>query len=470
MSHFLTTSPIYSIARVVLEATVPLAVSSGQSNHVFDSDLVRDASGLPMIPGSATAGVLRHLYWREYGETEMQRIFGLQDGDIGGVSMVEVAAGVIHGASNTPAPAHYTSGDALLDFARATRELPVYRDRVAISERGAAKETGKFDRAILPAGFRFSVELVLHSMNAKDLAFARLLALLAHPLFRLGASTRAGLGAIRVVTIHTATLDLSTTEGAESYRTIRPDIGSTVGLAEYKIPTTKDTPLTHHALQLTPIAAWRFGPDMRPRVEQRVHWLDNEGKTEGKLGAAEIVIPASSIKGALRHRAYFYACCAAGYFAGQAADSAEQKTADAAINAIFGDASHNADGAEVGSVGNLIINDLYIPIPAPEENAIGVQQHNAIDRFSGGVRNRMLFSEELLFAIKDPIKLDVWLDKARIGDNNKIGMTAVEGALADLAAGRLALGGGASKGHGLFKGSQVTAPASQKQTGEQHAA
>lgn len=488
MSHYLDTRPVFSIARVVLETTVPLAVSSGRTNHVFDNDLVRDASGLPMIPGTALAGLLRHLYWREYGQREMENIFGMQDRDVGAASLLEVSAGVIHDSRNRPVAPHYAGGDPLLDFARETRQTPVYRDRVAINKRGAAKDTGFFDRTVLPAGFRFSVELVLHSARAEERNFSRLLALLAHPMFRLGASTRAGLGACHVVQVATAQLDLKDPAQAARFLTIERSISSVAGLqtagnisgaAQAMAATISALP--SFAVLISPIAAWRIGqgeislrgssdkvPDLLPRVEQRVRWHDGVGA----MSKDEILVPASSIKGALRHRAYFYACCEAGYFADpdgpSLAQSREEEQADAAINAVFGDASDNADGVASGSVGNLVINDLYLPINA---KTIGKQMHNAIDRFSGGVRNRMLFSEELLFDSGLPLKIEIWLDEKNMGIDEAAlrGKRAALRAIEDLTEGRLGLGGGTSKGHGLFKGKLVTIPMTSNSSESQHA-
>lgn len=471
MSHYLKNYPVFSIARAVLETTMPLAVSSGRTNHVFDNDLVRDANGLPMIPGTAIAGVLRHLYWREYGETAMENIFGLQDGVIGAASLVEVSTGSIHDSKNDPAAPHYSDGDSLLDFARETLNTPIYRDRIAINSRGAPKATGKFDRTVLPAGFRFSMELVLHSSAENRGAFGCLLALLDHPLFRLGASTRAGLGACHVVKIAIAQLDLGVKEEAARFRTIERNIGSLVGL---QVPATashsryyaaaEKMGLLSYKVAISPIAAWRTGqgqislhgtdekaPDLLPRLEQRVHWKDNVGA----LGPSEIVLPATSLKGALRHRAYFYACCEVGYFAevnteGET-DSVKKKQADAAISTVFGDANNNDDGAATGSAGNLIINDLFLPI---DTKVVGTQMHNALDRFTGGVRNRMLFSEELIFDSGRPLTIDIWLDEKKIGLNDaaECGKRALLKAIDDFAQGRLAVGGGSTKGHGRFRG------------------
>jgi hypothetical protein len=73
--------------------------------------------------------------------------------------------------------------------------------------------------------------------------------------------------------------------------------------------------------------------------------------------------------------------------------------------------------------------------------------HNAIDRFTGGVRDRLLFSEELLW--QDEMELALLIHTARLGEDAR---QALRLALDDLISGRLALGAGAGKGHGRFTG------------------
>jgi len=478
MTHFLAEHPVLHIARIVLETKTPLAVSSGQTNHVFDSDLVRDASGLPMIPGTAIAGVMRHLFQQLHGtgidRSKMENIFGFQQGDDGRASRLEVSSGVIHNSRNHPASAHDLCKDELLKFAFDTRNTPAIRERVAIDQRGAAKDTGKFDRTVLPAGYRFSIELVLHDVQVSESHWESLLALLHHPLFRLGASTRSGLGAMQVVRLATASWDLRTPTDAAKYRALRSDIGDITGLEIRHAANAynKNDQLTAYPISLTPIAGWRFGQglqslsegsdkpaDLLPRVETRVGWQESTGK----MGKPEIVIPAASIKGVLRHRAHFHACRLAGALmkveggdlVQDSTYTAALKRAKDAMKALFGDAGDHSGDTDTGLAGNIIINDLYLPVPP--QNNIAVQMHNAIDRFSGGVRNRMLFSEELLFDISIPT-FTIWLHEARLRKRLKdiegfadLAIHAFNQARKDLNEGRLGLGGGTSKGHGYFR-------------------
>ena len=48
------------IARFVVEAATPLAVGSGNKGLTIDRLVIKDANGLPFIPGTSLAGVVRH--------------------------------------------------------------------------------------------------------------------------------------------------------------------------------------------------------------------------------------------------------------------------------------------------------------------------------------------------------------------------------------------------------------------------
>ena len=48
------------MARIIIEMRSPLQIGNGQKNILTDSPVLRDVNGLPFIPGSTLAGVIRH--------------------------------------------------------------------------------------------------------------------------------------------------------------------------------------------------------------------------------------------------------------------------------------------------------------------------------------------------------------------------------------------------------------------------
>ena len=60
------------LARFIIEAVTPLAIGSGQSDIFSDALVIRDVNGLPYIPGSSLAGIVRSMI----PEEEAKLIFG----------------------------------------------------------------------------------------------------------------------------------------------------------------------------------------------------------------------------------------------------------------------------------------------------------------------------------------------------------------------------------------------------------
>ncbi|MBS4039204.1 MAG: hypothetical protein KGZ81_01250, partial [Flavobacteriales bacterium] len=49
------------LAQIIIEAKTPLAVGTGDKNVITDQPVSLDVNGLPYIPATSIAGVIRHL-------------------------------------------------------------------------------------------------------------------------------------------------------------------------------------------------------------------------------------------------------------------------------------------------------------------------------------------------------------------------------------------------------------------------
>lgn len=459
----------FYLARFTLEAATPLSIAAGGADGVFDVTLIRDANGLPTLPGPAITGVMRHLYWDIHGCESMAEVFGYQAGDEGNPSRLHVSWGAIQDSKGKPVEGLLLGeddqgrlGDPLLSAALATEEMPVVRDRVRISHRGVAADTGKFDRAVLPAGYRFSAEISLWSDQANDPRWQQVLDLLAHPLFRLGGGTRAGLGRLKVVERPRAGhFDLTTKAGRGALSRLPRGLGEIAGLAPVELKSHGQGQFLTATLKLKPRGFWRIGQgdkptkydngkpaDLLPKLETRVIW---DGAGNGSGGATELLIPASSLKGALAHRFAFHANRLAGRWAEDllAGGKVYDKSTDCdEVKILFGyerDDKDKGDKEPAGRAGRLFLDDAFLPFGDPD---LKLMIHNAIDRFTGGVREHMLFMEELVWKKEIPVQLT--LDTQDISNAARL---ALRHALDDLCKGRIAIGGGAAKGHGFCEGS-----------------
>ncbi len=450
--------PVLHVARLTLEAATPLSVSTGSPDGVFDTALVLDANGLPTLPGTSLAGVLRHACHARHGQAVTERLFGYQHGNAGAISRVQVSWGSIQDSQGQPVQglllgeaAQRLTDDPLLGFLRALAMRPLFRDRVSIGHRGAARDTGKFDRAILPRGCRFSVELSLWSEQVDDPDWQALLALLASPRFRLGGGTRAGLGAMAVRQLATASLDLRTESGRQALAGLGSDLAPSPLLQAVE-NIERGVAAEVITLRLKPRDFWRIGQgdeplsargekpaDLLPKTEPIVVWESGHARIRHKV----VVMPASSVKGALAHRFAFHHRRLLGWFAGEPVAEEVQDAHDQAIAGLFGSIKDQAGGR----AGQLVLDDLYLDQTEPATQTLS---HSVIDRFTGGVRDHMLFQEEMIWGggLIEP-RIEILSAEALADDRSR---EALRLAIEDLCQGRLALGAGSSKGYGQFEG------------------
>lgn len=446
---------IVYLSRIVIETVTPLSVSTGTPDNVFDTALVRDANGLPVIPGSALAGVLRHLWWDQYGEASADELFGYQKRDQGQSSHLAVSWAAMLDSQGKTAEGLLMGTDAkrlqdpLYASVLAQIDEPVFRDRVRLTQKGAAADTGKFDRAVLPAGHRFALELRLWS-SPEDSAdtWERLLGLFEHPGFRLGGATRSGLGKIRVSSAHTRRFDMTKNEDIVAFRVLGRDLGDSRGLEAVSVQTREQGWLSG-ILQLDAMGLWRIGQgdkpldtsrdkpaDLLPRVEERIQWSNGIGQRQ----PAFALLPASSLKGALAHRMAFHVRRLSGQWA-------NEENTDERPDALAGLLGEVKDKETKGRAGVLYLDDAYLPTDSVQ---IARLMHNAIDRFVGGVRDRVLYEEESLLGGK--VKVNISLDMNRFDDKQGVVRKAFKAALDDLCQGRLGLGSRTTTGNGFFAG------------------
>ena len=463
----------FDVAYVTIEMLTAFAIGAGKDDGLFDSVFVADANGLPCIPGESLAGVLRHAVAGSNDPAKDEvccKAFGFQARDEGQASLVRVSYAHVHNQADKPVPFISAVDDAVLRFLRAG----VGRDHVRIGGDGTAVDKGKFDVLLVPAGARFTFELMV-SRNC-PVSLADLVECLAQPHMRLGGKSRRGIGQFRLACVRVAHFDLQ--KDLARYSKLSPNLPEAVESKDLKahlwegIPTwrafTKKEQLTssrvtsdsapwlHATLTLEPVGTWVFGGGARrssqprnsgadstdekdwerlPMCERRVVWNKGCGSVITQ-SESHFLIPGSSVKGALRHRTAYHARRLKGdWLNPQAPHDAMRPTAEE--TELFG--SVKSENEEQGSPGRLLLSDTYLE-QAPYE----AQQHVSLDRFTQGPMDHVLFDELSLGKAK--IKLELSLLQPELESSR----LALEAALEDLCHGRLALGAG--RGHGLFRG------------------
>lgn len=498
--------PAVEVARVVIEFTTTHAVGTGEGDGGADSGFVRDPNGLPTLPGTSIGGVLRHALEREAeladddaARDRVKRWFGFQDrrrgNDVaeGQASRLRVSFACAHGTHDRPlAPLEYVEGDAVANLLHAG----VLRDHVRIRASGVAdaKGHGKFDTLSVPAGARFTFELC--DTAATDDALSDALSLLAGGGLRLGGKGTRGQGEFKVVSVRRRKFDFGVAADRAAWGSLRSALHVPAHdvLPEVKVAPRLPARVQQLSLRLRAVDFWMFGGgsassaahddaqrqvgvrkgetapdgkratattydtkrrtiDMLPLNEPRVRWTAGGGVVDE--GAASVhPFVATGVKGALRHRASFWARAAAGDFADGQPPTEEQP---ASIRWLLGNAAA-AVGDRHGTAGRLTIGEALL---AGSEVTYARLDHVSLDRFTQGPFKGALYSEAPLYGGTVEVRLLLDLaprprDEADepagdAVDHAAEAVQALNRALRDLGEERLAVGAGGNRGHGYFR-------------------
>lgn len=469
--------PYRHLARIVIEATTPLAVGSGEENVMTDRLVATDVNGLPFIPGTALAGVLRHVSTAENSE-QINDLFGFQrKNDGAGSRLILSSARMLEGKGKV-IDGIYSKNILADKFLKYFAKLPI-RQHVRITHKGASEQGGKFDEQVVYKGTRFCFEMELISEAEDEGVWKTILDQFRHPAFRIGGGTRKGFGEIKVVDCKAETIDLRSnlSRYLEKSASLEDKTGWWKSASSYAGEKNVKSNWVTYELALKPEDFFLFGSafgtddaDMSYVTEPVIEWKDDEPDfTENR-----VLIPAASVKGAIAHRVAFHfnkinevfadklidpasidELCKKGYynFRCQPGDRFNSKNYDdrislvttynPAVRKLFGYALD--DDKEKGAQrGNVILSDIFL-----KEDAKKLLNHVAIDRFTGGAMDGALFSEEVV-QHKDQFTLCMLVNQEAF--KTKYVREAFENTLHDLCSGMLPLGGGTMRGHGCFKG------------------
>lgn len=488
------------IARIVIETKAPLNIGSGSKSIKTDSLVLRDVNGLPFIPGTTIAGLLRH----SLDKKEQADLMGSQqEGSrliITEARMLDENSKVLDGM--------LSEKELNTDFLSHFRKQMTIRQHVKINHLGTAVKYGKFDEEVVIKGARFCFEMEMVSKDADDSKFKALLNTFASDTFRMGSGSRSGFGEIEVVGNKCQYRKLNLAEESEEDRKWYLDKTSSLSQNEFvnkkedgkeekksvfkdddvyelKKPQT-DSWTTYEIKGLIPVDFMLFGSgfgndqsDMTFVRESFVKWENGKGKViDGSEKGADdkelvnvVLIPASSVKGALAHRVAFHYNKKVGNVIMSDGTIGNGKTIESvtgnknpAVKAIFGSEGEKDEKTKkmVEKLrGNFIMSDII-----KEKNPSTRQKilnHVSIDRFTGGAIDGALFSEETLYANNESFEFTIMVNnqafKGNVENEEKIEKEdiqyALEQSLKDICSGMLSLGGGVNRGNGCFENGKL---------------
>ncbi len=497
-------------AHLVVEADTALAVGSGEKGFTVDRLIARDALGLPYIPGTALAGVLRHALEPADETGKIRDVFGFQDRHDGRGSRLCFSSAHLVGADGSTVVEGLATIDRNGGFYSYFQKLPV-RDHVRINDKGAVDGSGKFDEELVHKGTRFAFTMELTGDASDEPVWVALCQAIHQPLFRIGAGTRKGFGKLKVISFKSKLFNLENRTDLLAYLAHGSSLNEPMPGWTASTPET-GTPegWTNYRLTLEPENFFLFAAghgdedvDVKPKTEKYFDWQSGRPELTKK---DFLLIPATSVKGALSHRVAFHYNKRARRFPeldpesviGSLTcpvdlDSVQAPSADArwaiwrekiqqwsldealeqspewasftdkldqigaaghqetkhvqeknpAVRALFGYAL-DEDGQ--GARGQVILSDLYRETDTTSEK---IFNHVSIDRFTGGARHGMLFQQKV--STTAAFEMNILVQQDALSDPQV--EKAFEAALDDLCSGRLPLGGSTGRGHGRFTGS-----------------
>lgn len=375
----------------------------------FDLPLAATPDGTPWYPPTSVAGALRRLV----DPADADRLFGFeQDAGNGQVSAIRVLAAAV------TLPAGRT----------AERRVRNAMDR----ERGAPRTHHLFASEALPAGS--TVEVCLRWDHAAEDDRTAVLAALRRWRPTLGRGATVGQGRAEVTALGSKVLRLGRPKDLANWLCATgPELFAQVQLEQVTPPSESEPLLDVHfriadALHVGGVAS-RDDPDRVARV-----------LSEG----GEFMVPGSAWKGVLRARCEYVlrslavaACCSG-------------TCGDCPTCALFG---HGAPPRRAGQVADQgrrgpvrFLSGVVRPepgYPQPEQ-----REHVAIDRFSGGAHDGLLYTEEVLTS--GTLRLRVEHDPSR-PDPPCWAKGLLLAAVADIADGLVGIGAATTRGQGTLQ-------------------
>jgi CRISPR/Cas system CSM-associated protein Csm3 (group 7 of RAMP superfamily) len=472
-----------------LEAESPLHIGGIGEDPDSDMPFTRDGQGRYFLPGSSLAGALRSWTWQRLGRawsgrsgdtkakenrTLLLHLWGYQPGAEDWLeNPLEEGERRAQGDEGRAAALRLDDAPVMND---PTIEI---RDGVGIDRTlGVAADQIKFDRAIVPQGTAFDFRMVLetHGKHAHDmgLVLALLLDDLESGCVRIGAATTRGLGRVRLDRPRIDKIDLTDRRQFCNALTQR----LTGATAEDQTPGVKalkseaEKQLCPAPLPPTIRITWQpVGPVM-VKADAEGTAVDMLPLTTQVDGSPRLVIPGSSVKGALRAQAERIVRTV---LEDKRLDDAlvtnpgflQQVEVDL-VTELFGKAGDGetpardkgwAAGRGALGVGDCVAETVFdadvlsgqterTGSDSTTHSQLKPTMHVAIDRWTGGAAEHFLYGVLEPHGVQWPA-IELTLDPVRLPEGKEVAALALLLlTLNDLALGRLTLGFAGNRGMG----------------------
>lgn len=404
----------------------PLIIGTGAGEDT-DNDLLRGEDGRPFIPGTSWAGALRDYFSAISNKYVFERFFGSESMDDNNKEEYQSA---------------FISSDLYL---KGDKYSPEYRQNVRIDElTGTAEDGALFDYEVVPAGksFSFRFEVVIRrddsvdneenfqTIKALGELSSAILFTLSNGQLLLGAKTNSGFGRIALQNIAYRYFDFAETNDRLDWFSGRHT------LAEYH--HQKENPfiveIQNKYLEITGIF------DIQDSMIIR-EYLENDDADQRHFHSnGKAIIPGSSLKGVLRHRAQMIL---------KTMDMDYSKY----IDELFGQVYEPENGQEAKAIkGRISVSEGII-----DNEKESLQTRIRVDHFTGGAIDHALFAEKPIWN-SGSSSVTFHLRVLNTNTDDTIHKLVLQDAalilqvLKDLWNGDLTVGGEAGIGRGILRG------------------
>lgn len=378
-----------------------------------DQELVLDQDGYPMLPGTSWAGACRSFVFKNYGPEITRDLFG-------GIDQKRKKR---------------FRSSLIFSDGRSEEKQPLdIRPGIAIDGKTKTAKSGHlFERMFVSSGVQFKASLTLRTTTENQEKRKFLHSVVVHMLqaihegeIRFGSHVSIGGGRFSIKSCEHVKYNCQDQEDLIAY------IEQT---KEYQPLELKQKERTKNIIKIS-FAGETLTPlligGQFPQDSNQPDVVHTETLHEGK---SKVYIPASSIKGVLRHQVT------------KIAKTLAIKNKNAYISQLFG-SSH---GDKYMQASQLLINDIFL-------HNVGRKRYSriAINPFTGGVKNGAVIEEKtVLGRFTGEIHFHLSNDQKK----NNVSLALLLFALRDLALQQVSIGSGASIGRGYltFHHMKVTA-------------
>lgn len=432
--------------KITFQLDSPLCIGSGR-NDITDQDILRDARGIPYIPGSAVAGVLREACQGIMDDKAWKYYFGYSSTNT--ENKVKSDDDIIE--------SQIIFYDATLVGDNEDKEgNPKYRisqrDGVALNEYKSAKKQAKFDWEILEGDCKFQTFIEISEeqsdVNEKvkaDEVLTNIAKIWKETDIRFGAKTTRGYGKICNVEIIGKNFDF----------TLKDEISSWLDFDIFEENSWKNAILYKDMLNtLMKDSIWALKDNNRLSLELRLEGglsirrystecSDEESSPDqeqlttvkfDKNGSEEVaVIPGTTWAGAIGHRMEELIDCSK-------VKEVERGKGDIQKYYYFGTVNSKVKEKSL----------IYFSESKLTGGQFKKMSRNAIDRFLGSTAEGALFTEKIYIGGETTLDIsfgDPYNTAVSYSDDF---IKALAATLTDLHEGYLAVGGATSVGRGIF--------------------